>query len=328
MIFPAHPLAEKLRQQDIGRNNNEEKQSDHPAVIDRDADGYESDDDVRDEYLDHVGVQRVYALDIFQKLALQFPRFDLFMICDGKMLQFTDDRSAHPGARSSEHSVGDARIDDMRGDILHQYDDEHDGVDDKRPYHAVRPLAARQIDDIRRDNGHDPDGKIFKDEHQEAHAKTAFVFLQEPFIIQKTRPLLFLAGIDRHVFVKKVLEIGDHIIAALILLFGIGALCRVHTLSSLLCAAARRRAPVDPKYKVGGSFPYRRHYSIIPPAKKQLFCRILSPQSATKNLRLTLYICGRSCDIKNCLPSNIIYDTLDASIISDAADNGRAKGEK
>ena len=64
MVFAAHALAEKLREQNVGGDDDDEERRDHPAVVYGDADGNERDDDVGDEHLDQVGVQRVYAFDI------------------------------------------------------------------------------------------------------------------------------------------------------------------------------------------------------------------------------------------------------------------------
>ena len=161
VLLPQH-LAESLRDQDICRYDYEKEQRYDPAVIDRNPDRYDRADDTRNQNLDDVGVEPFHALDVFEKFTLDLTRFDFFVICDGKVLQLPYDGAPQPRARTPQHFIRDPRIDHVRRDVLQQDHRQHDGVDHDLPHGILRPHRHR-IDDVRRDDRHDPDRRIFED---------------------------------------------------------------------------------------------------------------------------------------------------------------------
>lgn len=151
------------------------------------------------------------------------------MVRDGEVLQLADDRAAHARTRPPQHFIGDARIDDVRGDVLHQHDDEDHRIDDE-PFDGIaRPLPARKVDDVRRDDGQHPRRQIFQHEHQKAQAEPTLVLLQQTLVVQRTDAALFFARLFLPVLVEQMLEIGDNVVAAFVPL-RFGGLRLVHIL--------------------------------------------------------------------------------------------------
>ena len=141
------------------------------------------------------------------------------MIGDGQMLQFAHDRAPYARARAAEHFVGNARVDDVRGDILQQHDDQHDGIDGDQAHDLVRHAARGKVDDVGRDDWHDPDGQIFEYEHKEARQKAPYIVFEKPLVKAQARTVFPLAAFGSGaLFVEQILKIGDHVIASLIFL--------------------------------------------------------------------------------------------------------------
>ncbi len=218
VILLAHAFAEKLRHKHIDRNDDEEKDGDEPAVVDRDPDRNECDDDVGYEHLEQIDIQGVDALDVLEEFALKFSRLDLLVIGNGQVLQFPYERAAHTRADPPQHLVGNARIDDVRRNILHQNDHQHYGVDDQKAHRIFRHACAGNVDDIGRDDGHDPDRQVFEHKHKEAEKDAPLVSAEKPLVIQASHTLLSGFSVRwRRFFVKQMLEIRNRVVAAIVL---------------------------------------------------------------------------------------------------------------